>query len=287
MSNKFYMMMPTSYVLKLQQKGKRDKARAFMEYFLDMHNDSVNSIRFYQTSWGLKSSNTSGLWIKEFKEEISKFFTFWELKNNSHYSNVKNEIAQKSHTLKNEIAQENSIKVPIETIKNQTQSHTLKNEIAQKKNEDFNSNISNNINADSNESTDQTSSKKVDKKYSSNFEILWNRYDKKSSNKGRSQSIYLRRWKNTDIKIMIEAIDKYKASIDLIYLKNFEGFLNGLIDTYIPKRAWVLDKNGIKHIGWFYDYENKFTSDTNLNLKLESSNIANFISEKRFGYIGA
>ena len=74
MSNKFYMMMPTSYVLKLQQKGKRDKARAFMEYFYDMHDENINSIRFYQNSWGLKSSNTSGLWIKEFKEEMHKKF---------------------------------------------------------------------------------------------------------------------------------------------------------------------------------------------------------------------
>ena len=86
---------------------------------------------------------------------------------------------------------------------------------------------------------------------------------------------------------MLEAIDKYKASIDLTYLKDFDGFLNGLIDTYIPKRAWVLDKNGTKHIGWFYDIENKFISDSNLNLKLESSNIANYITDKRFGYIGA
>lgn len=286
MSNKFYMMMPTSYVSKLQQKGKRDKARAFMEYFYDMHDENINSIRFYQNSWGLKSSNTSGLWIKEFKEEIAKFFTFWELKNNSHYSNVKNEIAQKSHTLKNEIAQENSIKVPIKTISNQIQSHNLKNQIAQEKHEDFNSNISNNINADSNESTDKISDK-ANKNYGVNFEILWNRYDKKTSNKGRSQTIYNRRWKNTDIKIMLEAIDKYKASIDLTYLKDFDGFLNGLIDTYIPKRAWVLDKNGTKHIGWFYDIENKFISDSNLNLKLESSNIANYITDKRFGYIGA
>lgn len=286
MSNKYYMMIPTSYLTKLQSRGKRDKARAFMEYFLDMHNGSVNSIRFYQTSWGLKSSNTSGLWIKEFKDEISKFFIFWELKNNSHYSNVKNEIAQKSHTLENEIAQENNIKTPIKTIKNKIQSHTLKNQIAQKKHEDFNSNISNNINADSNESADEKFDSKK-KSYSANFEILWNRYDKKTSNKGRSQTIYNKKWKTTDIKIMIEAIDKYKSSIDLTYLKDFDGFLNGLIETYIPRRAWVIDSKEQKHLGWFYDSENKFISDSFVPLKLESSYIADYIANKRFGYIGA
>ena len=68
--SKYYVMMPTEYVEKLQQEGKRDKARAFLEYFIDMHNDSVNSFRFYQQSWGLKSSSTPTVWIKEFKEEI-------------------------------------------------------------------------------------------------------------------------------------------------------------------------------------------------------------------------
>ena len=121
--------------------------------------------------------------------------------------------------------------------------------------------------------------------YSANFEILWNRYDKKTSNKGRSQSIYLRKWKNTDIKIMIEAIDKYKSTIDLTYLKDFDGFLNGVIDTYIPRRAWIVDKNGNKHLGWFYDNENKFISDELKPLNIKSNDIANYIDNKRFGYV--
>lgn len=125
--SKYYVMMPTGYVEKLQQEGKRDKARAFLEYFLDMHNDSVNSFRFYQQSWGLKSSSTPVVWIKEFKEEISKFFAFWELKNNSHYSAVSKTIEQKSNTLKDEIEHQNSNIKTINTDSQETLSNTKKN----------------------------------------------------------------------------------------------------------------------------------------------------------------
>ena len=215
--SKYYVMMPTGYVEKLQQDGKRDKARAFLEYFLDMHNDSVNSFRFYQQSWGLKSSSTPVVWIKEFKEEISKFFAFWELKNSSHYSAVSKTIEQKSNTLKDTIEHKKDNETTINTNTLKDESNTLKDTIEHESNEDTKSNNINNINADSNESADENSSSKKNS-YSANFEILWNRYDKKTSNKGRSQSIYLRKWKNTDIKIMIEAIDKYKATIDLTYL---------------------------------------------------------------------
>lgn len=256
--SKYYVMMPTGYVEKLQQDGKRDKARAFLEYFLDMHNDNINSFRFYQQSWGLRSSSTPVVWIKEFKEEISKFFTFWELKNSSHYSAISKTIEQKSNTKENQIEHQS--------------------------NEDTkNSNI-NNINADSNESADQNPSSKKNS-YSANFEILWNRYDKKTSNKNRSQSIYFKRWNNTDIKIIMEAIDKYKAAIDLTYQKDFDGFLNGVIDTYVPRRAWVIDSKQNRHLGWFYDNENKFISDSAVPLKLESSYIAEYIANKRFGYV--
>lgn len=272
--------IPSDYYRELKfKKNNRAKARAFMEYYDDMDLGEHNSVRFYATSWGIAVGTAHG-WIEDFKVEIDKYYATRQLKNDGHYNYAKKESERNEQNQVNKKEQTNNDKN--NTLKDSIE-HFEQNEM----NKGLNASLYNNINADSNESTDQTSSKKVDKKYSSNFEILWNRYDKKSSNKGRSQTIYLRRWKNTDIKIMIEAIDKYKASIDLTYLKDFDGFLNGLIDTYIPKRAWVLDKNGIKHIGWFYDYENKFTSDTNLNLKLESSNIANFISEKRFGYIGA
>lgn len=281
--SKYYIMMPTGYIEELQQSGNRAKSRAFMEYFIDMHNESVNSIRFYKESWGV-SVGTVHNWIKDFSIEIEKFFTYWNLKNNSHYSSVKKIDEHKMNTSKNENEHLNNDKHSITSCLSKDVLNTSKNENEHELNKDTNSNnIDNNINADSSESTNIKNDSKS--KYSINFEILWNRYDKKSSNKGRSQTIYLRRWKNTDIKILLEAIDKYKSTIDLTYLKDFDGFLNGLIDTYVPKRAWIIDRNKNKHIGWFYDNENKFITDSHSILKLDSSNIANYIADKRFGYI--
>ncbi|MCT7489112.1 hypothetical protein N5T63_09400 [Aliarcobacter cryaerophilus] len=271
--------VPSDYYRELKfKKNNRPKARAFMEYYDDMDLGEHNSVRFYATSWEVAVGTAHG-WIDDFKIEIDKYYATRQLRSDGHYSYAKNE---------NERSEQNEVnKKELSNTDNIDTSKVSNEQIEQNQmNKGLNASISNNINADSNESTDKTFDK-VHKNYSTNFEILWNRYDKKSSNKGRSQTIYNRRWKNTDIKIMLEAIDKYKASIDLTYLKDFDGFLNGLIDTYIPKRAWVLDKNGTKHIGWFYDIENKFISDSNLNLKLESSNIANYITDKRFGYIGA
>lgn len=271
--------VPSDYYRELKfKKNNRPKARAFMEYYDDMDLGEHNSVRFYATSWGIAVGTAHG-WIDDFKREIDKYYATRQLRSDGHYSYAKNENERTEQNEVNKKELSNTDNIDTSKVSNE---QTEQNQM----NKGLNASISNNINADSNESTDKTFDK-VHKNYSTNFEILWNRYDKKSSNKGRSQTIYNRRWKNTDIKIMLEAIDKYKASIDLTYLKDFDGFLNGLIDTYIPKRAWVLDKNGTKHIGWFYDIENKFISDSNLNLKLESSNIANYITDKRFGYIGA
>lgn len=271
--------VPSDYYRELKfKKNNRPKARAFMEYYDDMDLGEHNSVRFYATSWGIAVGTAHG-WIDDFKREIDKYYATRQLRSDGHYSYAKNENERTEQNQMNKKELSNTDNIDTSKVSNE---QTEQNQM----NKGLNASISNNINADSNESTDKTFDK-VHKNYSTNFEILWNRYDKKSSNKGRSQTIYIRRWKNTDIKIMLEAIDKYKASIDLTYLKDFDGFLNGLIDTYIPKRAWVLDKNGTKHIGWFYDIENKFISDSNLNLKLESSNIANYITDKRFGYIGA
>lgn len=281
--SKYYAMVPTGYVEKLQQNGKRDKARAFLEYFLDMHNDSVNSIRFYQKSWGLSSTGSTHKWAKEFKIEISKFFTYWELKNDKYYTSVQNQSEQNKNTSNNQSEHQNNTTDTNNTSDLESQVNTSGNQSEQEVNKDTNSNNIYNINADSKESASTKSSNK--KSYSANFEILWNRYDKKTSNKGRSQTIYKKKWKNTDIKILIEAIDEYKSKTDFTYLKDFDGFLNGVIDTYIPRRAWVIDSNKKKHLGWFYDIRNKFISDTQEKLTIESQKVADYIESSRFGYV--
>ncbi len=277
-----YLMIPTDYINALLMSGQREKASSFSEYFIDMSQDEVNSVRFYAQRWPV--GKTSVLeWMKEFKEEIAKFHAYWTLKNDSHYNSAKNKNGQQTDKENIKNGQQNINEAQeLEPLETKTDKENIKN--GQQTDKDLNTINKDNINADSNESADENFSSKKNS-YSANFEILWNRYDKKTSNKNRSQSIYLKRWKNTDIKIIMEAIDKYKLAIDLTYQKDFDGFLNGVIDTYVPRRAWVIDSKGNKHLGWFYDNENKFISDSLVSLKLESSYIAEYIANKRFGYV--
>lgn len=271
--------IPSDYYRELKfKKNNRTKARAFMEYYDDNDMGEHNSVRFYANSWNVAIGTAHG-WIDDFKIEIDKYYATRQLMNEKQYSYAKN---QNEHFEQNEVnKKEPTNNDNIRTVKITTEQNEH-NEM----NKGLTASLSNNINADSNESADENLDSKK-KSYSANFEILWNRYDKKTSNKGRSQTIYNKKWKKTDIKIMLEAIDKYKSSIDLTYLKDFDGFLNGLIETYIPRRAWVIDSKEQKHLGWFYDSENKFISDSFVPLKLESSYIADYIANKRFGYIGA
>ncbi|MDK2050566.1 hypothetical protein [Aliarcobacter butzleri] len=271
--------IPSDYYRELKfKKNNRTKARAFMEYYDDNDMGEHNSVRFYANSWNVAIGTAHG-WIDDFKIEIDKYYATRQLMNEKQYSYAKNQ---------NEHFEQNGVnkKEPTNNDNIRTVKITTEQNEHNEMNKGLTASLSNNINADSNESADENLDSKK-KSYSANFEILWNRYDKKTSNKGRSQTIYNKKWKKTDIKIMLEAIDKYKSSIDLTYLKDFDGFLNGLIETYIPRRAWVIDSKEQKHLGWFYDSENKFISDSFVPLKLESSYIADYIANKRFGYIGA
>ncbi len=144
----------------------------------------------------------------------------------------------------------------------------------------------NNIYVESKDSDNNKTLKRKKINYSDNFEIIWQEYDKKTGSKERAYKLYQKKYKNIDIKLIIEAIKTYKnLKEEWRDLKDFDGFLNGMIDIYLPKRAWIIDRNCTKHLGHFYDAENKFISDEQKELKLESVNIATYIKEKRFGYI--
>ncbi len=86
---KNYILMPINYIQHLQNNNKREKARCFMEYFYDMQKEEVNSISFYAKSWNKTSKGSVHKWIAEFKEEIDRFFSSWQLYNNAHYEQIK------------------------------------------------------------------------------------------------------------------------------------------------------------------------------------------------------
>ena len=157
---------------------------------------------------------------------------------------------------------------------------TTQNQNGQKVDEDSNKNLLN-INAGFNNPATEPSSKIS---YSKEFEIIWNLYGKKTSNKKRSFSIYKKRWLRIELKLIQAAIDKYLLETNPTYIKDFDGFLNGLIDSYIPRKAWLKDSKKIVHQGLYFDIDNKFISK-NIEYELSSGDIAKYLEHGYFGYI--
>ena len=82
-----YISIPIDYVRELKGRGQRDKARAFMEYFDDVETNDVNSFSFYAKSWNISKTQVQA-WVKEFKYEIERYFSYWLIKNSQHYTSV-------------------------------------------------------------------------------------------------------------------------------------------------------------------------------------------------------
>ena len=91
-----YRNFPTLYADTLRNKGQRSKARAFWEYHYDMEVGEHNAVRFYSKSWAVAIS-TAHSWIEDFKSEIDKYHAGWWLKNQQHYSSVKNQPERSEH----------------------------------------------------------------------------------------------------------------------------------------------------------------------------------------------
>lgn len=274
-----YTSIPVDYLNALFVNGQRDKASAFMQYFMDMEKGDINAVRFYVKAWGV-GRGTVQRWIDEFANELDKYYAYWSLKNEQQRSSAKKQMGQERDKDKKQMGQKKSDEAH-QIEEDKKQSDTKEEQMGHKSDKGYNNSNINNINAESNDSA----SKNKKTIYSKNFEILWNNYDKKSSNKARSQTIYNKRFKNTDIKIILEAIQEYKDNTEAKYIKDFDGFLNGLIDSYIPARAWLRDKTGKKHIGWFYDSRNLFQSDEQKKLRIDGTDISLYIENNRFGFI--
>lgn len=109
-----YINIPIDYIRELKNSAKRDKARAFMEYFDDMDSNSVNAFSFYAKGWNV-SKSTAHDWIKEFKYEIEKFYAHWMIKNSHHYSSAKNLTERQQ----NDNRTNECFKTPIQSAQNE------------------------------------------------------------------------------------------------------------------------------------------------------------------------
>jgi len=91
-----YALFPTEYPLELCKDKKRDKARAFLEYCLDLDSSIENSGSFYAQAWKI-NKRTANRWIEDFRIAIEKHHLYWLEKNteNAHriYKKTKKSVS--------------------------------------------------------------------------------------------------------------------------------------------------------------------------------------------------
>lgn len=96
MNRMTYATFPTAYADELRNKGQRQKARAFWEYYYDMERGEDNSVRFYSKSWGMSTGQTHK-WVNDFNGKIDEYQKAWRDRNRSHYIYAKNQTEQTEH----------------------------------------------------------------------------------------------------------------------------------------------------------------------------------------------
>lgn len=94
-----YKLIPTDYYEELCNKGIKaaKKAEAFLSYCINGELGHYHAVRYYSKRWDVSTSTAHG-WIKDFDKEIDLWASHWQLKNNQHYSSVKNLTEQTEHS---------------------------------------------------------------------------------------------------------------------------------------------------------------------------------------------
>lgn len=236
-----YITIPIDYVRELKNLGKRDKARAFMEYFDDMDVQAVNSFSFYAQSWNV-SKSTAHEWIKEFKHEIERFFSYWLIKNSQHYSSVQ----KSTERLPNDSRTIDTLKSPIESSfkkSSRTLTERLPNEVF---------NLNNRDNARVNF-------------YDKAFEDMYlraRRFNKFAGNKEEAYKEYMNNHTHISHSDMAHAYMTYindpKANGKIFNLTNF--MKNNVYVSYLNPRLQVL-KDGKMLEGWYDQSKSTLTTD--------------------------
>ncbi len=80
-----HAMYPLKLVNELFMQGNRKKARAFMEYWHDIHVlEIANDEYMYADEWGLSVEEAAD-WIEDFNNEIKRFWRGWQERAEIHY----------------------------------------------------------------------------------------------------------------------------------------------------------------------------------------------------------
>jgi len=262
-----YRLMPTDYIEELQAKGKRRKARCFMEYYFDVQMDAVNSFGFYAKSWGgdkPMSKGTVHKWIKEFANEIDRFWSYHQVKNQQHYSSVKKRSERQVNAERTNDAE----KTPIKRSVSETQETTSERRV----------NKALNINDDDGAADrmkrryldDLYSIYRLNTKYAGSKEEAWNIY--------RSSTL-------PDHKQLVRSIVLYlhDRSVDRRY--NLANFLrNEIYLNYIEKRMRVM-VDGEWITGVYDDERQVFTASGGTEYRLTPSRLADKLADGELEFV--
>lgn len=256
-----YINIPIDYIRELKNSAKRDKARAFMEYFDDMDSDSVNAFSFYAKGWNV-SKSTAHDWIKEFKHEIERFYAHWMLKNSHHYSSVKN-LAERQP---NDNRTNEGFKMPIPSAQNETSRTTTERQ----PNEAFNLNGVDNARERVNF-------------FDAKFEDLYLRAricNKKAGSKVEAYQEYMNNHQHISHSDMAYAYMVYandpQTNGKVFNLANF--FKNQVYMSYLTPRIRVL-KDGNVIEGWYEKDKNLLTTEDNKPWELTPDRFSELVAK--------
>ena len=261
-----YRLIPTDYIEELQAKGKRLKARCFMEYFLDVQMDAVNSFGFYAKSWGgdrPMSKGTVHKWIKEFADEIDKFWSYHQLKNQQHYSSVKKQSERQVNAERTNAIERTPVKRSV-SEEQETPSERRVNKAL-------------NIN-------DDDSADRIKRRYLDDLYTIYRRFTKYAGSKEDAWNIY-RLSTLPNHKQLTRSIVLYLSDRSVERKYNLANFLrNEIYLNYIEKRMRVM-VDGEWITGVYDDERQVFTDGDGREYRLTPTRLAEKLADGELEFV--
>lgn len=274
-----YATFPTQYPLELCASGKRDKARAFLEYCLDLDSDAKNTGTFYAKGWNV-STKTVSYWIRDFKEAIEKYHQYWLEKNtqnaNRIYTNSSKPGKQQGNTKVINLPNESTNIVGFEQNEGNVKVTLGKSSI---NNKQYTSS-----------SEEQNTPKKThvnDGLFNTRFADLRMSTNKFLGSKEKSYEAYLRVENMFDIRVIAYSYKQYFKTFQNTDEEQTVGLAkfidNDMHLSYLPKRIKLL-ANDVELVGVFKD--EIFICDDGKNYELTTTRFLEKIEAKEISFVG-
>ena len=257
-----YKMYPIDYIEELKQKGVkgRRKAMAFMAYFHDLQMGEVNSIRFYAKYWNVSHTAVMN-WLKEFREEIDRFYSYWTIKNNTHYNSVKN---QTLHQVDNNFTAQTTINKANNECQKTVTLHQVDKEF--------------NIYDDDNGDISSQNLRKDKREFDEVF-FIYRANTKFAGKKDEAFEEYMKIKDKVSLKELLRAIVLYLRDPSVEKRYNLKNFLkNEVFYSYLPKRMKIkIDGEWI--VGTYKDDVSVFEGDNGFKGVLTADRLAELFNK--------